>query len=1198
MINLVLAIYNLFSKRKFLLLALLTILILILGFAASRINFKEDISSFLPKGKDTQRINYAMQHINSVNKLVISVKMADTTSSPNQDLIIEAMSHFAEYLQQTDSNQHYLKKIEYIVNQEQILALYGFLVQNMPYFLSEEDYERLDTLLTEENIRLQMRNNKRMLMTPIGMVMKQNIMSDPLHFAALLISGLQNFQLSDRFQLHNDHIFTNNKTEGILFIESMFSMSESKGNASLLRLIDDAIANTQSTFEQLILIHYFGSIDIAVTNANRIKKDTLFSSLIAIILILSILIYAMRSTRNILVMFGSLAFGWLFALGLLSVLKDDVSLIAVGISSIIIGIAVNYPLHFILHHRHESRIPTVIKNIVIPLTIGNITTVGAFLSLIFISSDAMHDLGLFASLLLVGVICFVLIFLPHLLRKNSNASNIEMEQVLVFGKLLSRKPKRKRWLALFFIVLTVVFFAFSFDTKFDTNMQNINYMTHSQKEDVKKMFSLLDQGQKTIYYVSEGDSMDEALATFDSSKMTLDSLQSVEILTNVKGLGNYLPSKQKQQERLVRWKLFCETHKDILATIDKFGVENGFISGTFDPFAQIVNADYQIEELDFFSPLSSTFAENYIVNKPEKYLVMTVLQTKVEDLDKLEAELNAIHSNSFSFDTGTLNRNLITSLSNDFDFILLICGIIVFLFLTITLGRIELSILAFLPLTIGWFWILGIMNICDIHFNIINIILASFIFGMGDDYTIFITEGLMYEHSYKRKILITYKNSIILSALIMFIGIGALIFAKHPALRSLAEIIMVGMFSVVLMAFLLPPVIFRMLTMKKGKRRLIPVTLVNFFSSVFLTSVFFLGSMFITVVGLFLFSIGKTTDKKKLLFHKLLCRAARFEVSCIPRVKTTYNISDKTIFNKPAVMICNHQSHLDLMFVLSLTPKLILLTNAWVWNSPVFGRLVKYADFYPVSNGIENALDKLQTAVEKGYSIMVFPEGTRSEDCSIKRFHQGAFYLAEKLKLDIIPVLIHGVGHFLPKSEFMLRKGKLHIQVMNRVSFNDCTFGESYQERAKLIRKFYLKEYEKIATAIETPDYFSDLVIHNYIYKGPLIERTVRRNLKKNGNYRELINSLAGKNRILIIGCGYGELPLLLSLVHKKTEVVAIEREPDLLDLAANCRSVPANLQYFATIDEEEMEEFEVVVQLNSLSQPIVLTQNLQDKNH
>jgi 1-acyl-sn-glycerol-3-phosphate acyltransferase len=410
----------------------------------------------------------------------------------------------------------------------------------------------------------------------------------------------------------------------------------------------------------------------------------------------------------------------------------------------------------------------------------------------------------------------------------------------------------------------------------------------------------------------------------------------------------------------------------------------------------------------------------------------------------------------------------------------------------------------------------------------------------------------------------------------MFIGIGSLILAQHPALRSLAEITIIGMGSVVLMAFLLPPVIFRWLTLHKGERRLMPITLANLAASIYAFTMFLIGSLIAAIVWFPLFIFGKT-DKKKLRFHRLISCLARFVVVRIPRVKTTYNNFDKTMFDKPAVIICNHQAHLDLMCIMSLTPKLIILTNDWVWNSPFYGRLIKYADYYPVSNGIENALDKLRAIVEKGYSIMIFPEGTRSEDCAIQRFHRGAFYLAEQLKLDIIPVLIHGVGHLLPKKEFMLRRGEIHIKVMPRMAYN--AMGETFSFYSKNMRKFYKEEYAKIAAEIETADYYSDLVIHNYIYKGPSVERAVRRNLKKHQNYQNIISRLKNKNRVLIVNCGYGELPLLLSLVHKNINIVATDRDADKLELAANCTRVKENLKYVETVGQDE--KFDAVVLVN-----------------
>ena len=62
------------------------------------------------------------------------------------------------------------------------------------------------------------------------------------------------------------------------------------------------------------------------------------------------------------------------------------------------------------------------------------------------------------------------------------------------------------------------------------------------------------------------------------------------------------------------------------------------------------------------------------------------------------------------------------------------------------------------------------------------------------------TEGCQHEYTFRKPILSSYKNSILQSALIMLVGIGTLIISKHPAMRSLAEVTIVGMISVVLMS--------------------------------------------------------------------------------------------------------------------------------------------------------------------------------------------------------------------------------------------------------------------------------------------------------------------------------------------------------------------------------------------------------------
>ena len=146
--------------------------------------------------------------------------------------------------------------------------------------------------------------------------------------------------------------------------------------------------------------------------------------------------------------------------------------------------------------------------------------------------------------------------------------------------------------------------------------------------------------------------------------------------------------------------------------------------------------------------------------------------------------------------------NVAERLSAEFDYIGLVCSLIVFVFLWLAFKRFSLALIAFLPMALSWVWILAIMQLCHLQFNIVNIILATFIFGQGDDYTIFIVEGLLYERRTGKQILPQYRQSILLSALIMLIGIGILIFAVHPAMHSLGAVTLIGMAIVLLILIL------------------------------------------------------------------------------------------------------------------------------------------------------------------------------------------------------------------------------------------------------------------------------------------------------------------------------------------------------------------------------------------------------------
>ena len=234
---------------------------------------------------------------------------------------------------------------------------------------------------------------------------------------------------------------------------------------------------------------------------------------------------------------------------------------------------------------------------------------------------------------------------------------------------------------------------------------------------------------------------------------------------------------------------------------------------------------------------------------------------------------------------------------------------------------------------------------------------------------------------------------------------------------------------------------------------------------------FFLVAVIIANPIAMLYSLlVKDQEMRRRKLHQILCFFARLVTLWhgIPGVKFSVGNPHEEDFHKPAIIICNHQSHLDLMIMLMLTPKLICLTKDWVWNNPFYGYIIRNAEFYPVSEGTETLMPKLQSLVERGYSIAVYPEGTRSQNCSISRFHQGAFHLAQQLELDVLPLILYGAGKALPKKGKFLRKWPIRIELEKRLSPSEMlALGDTPREQASQMRKYYKRRYAEMANRIE-----------------------------------------------------------------------------------------------------------------------------------
>lgn len=356
-------------------------------------------------------------------------------------------------------------------------------------------------------------------------------------------------------------------------------------------------------------------------------------------------------------------------------------------------------------------------------------------------------------------------------------------------------------------------------------------------------------------------------------------------------------------------------------------------------------------------------------------------------------------------------------------------------------------------------------------------------------------------------------------------------------------------------------------TRSAGVRRNAHITLRRIFRSFYALSHFLFWTVFeFKPFMIVAFKLGKANDKKRDRLRMMMHRRSAYFGRKYPGGRVVIENPTSENFSKPAMIISNHQSHLDLPVLMSLSPKLVFLTNDWVWNNRIFGRMIKEAEFLPVSLGMEKLIPRLTELRDKGFSIMVFPEGSRSEDCSVKRFRQGAFAIAKELELDIVPLVLHGPGDYLPKNDFLLKRNTQTVRILPRRQFNLDEFATLYKT-ASFYRKLITDSYNEIRNAQEYDYYISD-AFYKFAYTGWKTVARCKNELGCIKDYDSLIDK--SDNEIVINSPGTGIIPLLMAMKYPEKKVICnFENLEDFIKIK-EMTGLPGNLEINHLVWERE----------------------------
>ena len=797
------------------------------GYFASKIYLEEDINKLMPSSKNedgTTKLAFANLRIKDKTFLLFEGK-----NGASVEHITEICDAFIDSLESRnaamDSTQQVIGNIFYRLPDDLMLDVIDYMSAHLPAYIDTSVYTRLDAMLTYPHMKLQMKANHDDLLSPVGSMFPELIQMDPVGLRGLLMEQMKPFTegAAGSYKTLNGHFFVQDSTVCVAFITPMYSATNTGQGSTLFRILNDQIEQFSASAPD-VKISYHGTPASGFYNSWRIKSDlkgTIIGSLVLVLIFISI---CFRNYNTIPLLLLPVVFGTLFGLAAMYFIKGHFSLLALGIGAIVLGVALSYVLHIITHYKYISDPEQVLRDQVKPVCLGCLTTIGSFMGLIFIRTELLQDFGLFAAFAIVGTTFFSLVFLPQFLNPRKNKLN--HHAFAIIDRINAYPFDRKK--PLLFTILTAAVVCIGFyiagGTQFDADMHNLGYKAESTSYSENLLRSKTHTGDKQKYFASSGATMEEAIENFEIMATKLDSLQNIGLVKSYTHTNQIFVPLHVQQERIDAWKNFWTGERLQLVhdLINKTAPEAGLIPDAFSPFFELATADYEPDALYEASIIPEGYQSTLMEQSyNDEYLCFTSVRCKNDSIHSKESDYNRIceaivsSPNLLVLDTYYYTTDTLIQLNDDFNVLQWVSMLFVLIVLFFSFHfNIKHTLLGFMPILSSWLIVLGAMVIFDVRFNLINIIISTFIFGIGVDYSIFVMNGLIGGKENSR-LLGYHKTAIFFSAFILIVTVSSMLFAEHPAIKSVGFSILVGMISAVVISYVIQPAIFRMINKNK-----------------------------------------------------------------------------------------------------------------------------------------------------------------------------------------------------------------------------------------------------------------------------------------------------------------------------------------------------------------------------------------------
>lgn len=720
--------------------------------------YEGNIDLMLPPDKEITRSMDFLRDSNLSDKMIVSLTLTDAVKT-KKDLFLAADQLAASL------TQPLFTKVMIGFSVADVMEEFSIL-QYAPQVLREQDLAIIDSQINAETVSQKMRGIYRQSLRPESIFMSTLSRTDPLGIKMLLLDKLRALPASMGYDvaIEDGHFISRDGRHAMLIIQTPVPMMDSQRSKELIQALEEKLKGLPEFITADIISAHLHT----VSNERVIKRDIMVASTIASLAFLLLFLLVFRDARALFVFIIPLV-AVVWAIIIASVIESRLSYLVIGFGTAIAGISIDYGLLVYIAMKRGADTSQIAK-LARLVTIDAFTTIFSFCVLYFSLIRGYHQLALFSILCVFICLLFSLFVLPLVLSWK--------RYTLVSDPNIGDRLRAFRWPAKLSVGIWVILTAFalylSFSVQFDSDVKKLDGSGPEVLQAEQTFHDVWGGKANQAIFIVTGKSLEEAMETND---------QVFREATKAIGNGDFTslamfwPSERLRSLNSKRWDRFWKQGKEkkLKELITETSAAYGFSDRAFTPFFEGLYA----HGTDAARPsgLISQLQERFVVKKNGEYRIMSFFPDEQQYVDSLAA-ITIKYPGTFIVSGKALSSSISTFTAKEIKILaplaVLFNAVLAWLFFR----NWKETLIALVPVLTGVVWLLGIMSLFKIPLNVVNIVAAIISTGVIVDYGL----GITYEYRYNLRIGTVV--AVTLSAATNVIGVGALLFAQHPALYS------------------------------------------------------------------------------------------------------------------------------------------------------------------------------------------------------------------------------------------------------------------------------------------------------------------------------------------------------------------------------------------------------------------------------